>query len=79
MKEGREAYDGASADLSLTALGNIYGLKSNEFTSRDRTVEHRCVPGGARRGMKTSDVKSIRCFQAESDIHFNPLLKGETQ
>jgi phosphonate transport system ATP-binding protein len=31
MKEGRVVYDGPSAELSATALRNIYGLKSAEF------------------------------------------------
>jgi phosphonate transport system ATP-binding protein len=30
MKDGRVVYDGPSADLTATALRNIYGLKSNE-------------------------------------------------
>jgi phosphonate transport system ATP-binding protein len=31
MKEGRVVYDGPSAELTTTALRNIYGLKSTEF------------------------------------------------
>jgi phosphonate transport system ATP-binding protein len=31
MKEGRVVYDGPSAELTPTALRNIYGLKSTEF------------------------------------------------
>jgi len=31
MKEGRVVYDGPSAELTATALRNIYGLKSTEF------------------------------------------------
>jgi phosphonate transport system ATP-binding protein len=31
MKEGRVVYDGPSADLTPTALRNIYGLKSTDF------------------------------------------------
>ena len=31
MKEGRVVYDGPSADLTPTALRNIYGLKSADF------------------------------------------------
>jgi phosphonate transport system ATP-binding protein len=31
MKEGRVVYDGPSAELSPTALRNIYGLKSSGF------------------------------------------------
>ncbi|MCU0538788.1 MAG: phosphonate ABC transporter ATP-binding protein [Desulfobacterales bacterium] len=31
MKEGRVVYDGPSADLTPTALRNIYGIKSAEF------------------------------------------------
>jgi phosphonate transport system ATP-binding protein len=31
MKDGRVVYDGPSADLTPTALRNIYGLKSSDF------------------------------------------------
>jgi phosphonate transport system ATP-binding protein len=31
MKDGRVVYDGPSADLTPTALRNIYGLKSADF------------------------------------------------
>jgi phosphonate transport system ATP-binding protein len=31
MKEGRVVYDGPSAELTTTALRNIYGLRSTEF------------------------------------------------
>jgi phosphonate transport system ATP-binding protein len=31
MKEGRVVYDGPSADLTPTALRNIYGLKSTDL------------------------------------------------